>query len=203
MQRRPKWGRLSTPEVYGMLAALISAAARARAAAATAAIAPCLSLRPFRIFAWHLGLTFLLPLRAASANMAVHILCRSTSVFLQLPPFSPPPPLGRTRTLCPSLFLPLHTVCTNATGTTVSELLRSLTAVLKTSAAATNGEASDGEGQNADGAVVEGHVQGGNASSEARRSDRADGGADELMTAFGSLDSETDSAVAKVLVPAV
>jgi hypothetical protein len=107
------------------------------------------------------------------------------------------------RALSVSLFLPLHTVCTNATGTTVSELLRSLTAVLKSSAAATNGEAYDGEGQNADGAVVEGHVQGGNASSEARRSDRADGGADELMTAFGSLDSETDSAVAKVLVPAV
>jgi hypothetical protein len=109
--RRPKWGRLSTPEVHGMLlAALISAAARARAAAATAAIAPCLSLRPFRIFAWHLGLTSLLPLRAASANMAVHILCRSTSVFLQLPPFSPPPPLGRTRTLCLALPAAPHSM---------------------------------------------------------------------------------------------
>jgi hypothetical protein len=85
----------------------------------------------------------------------------------------------------------------------VSELLRSLAAVLKTSAAATDGEASDGEGQNADGAFVEGHVQGRNASSEARRSDRADVGADELMAACSSLDSETDSAVAKVLVPAV
>lgn len=85
----------------------------------------------------------------------------------------------------------------------MSELLRSLTAVLKTSAAAASGEASDGEGQNADGAVVEGHVQGRNASSEARRSDRADVCADELITACSNLDSETDSAVAKVLVRAV
>ena len=84
---------------------------------------------------------------AASACCLCHHGCaHSLSIhlrFLAITPFSPPPPLGRTRTLCPSLFLPLHTVCTNAPGTTVSELLRSLTAVLKTSAAATDGEASD------------------------------------------------------------
>ena len=88
----------------------------------------------------------------------------------------------------------------NATATSVSDLLSSLTAALKTSAAATNSEGSDGEYQNGDGTAGEGRAEEDRANVEVRRSDRADVGAEELMTVCCRLGSDTDSAVAKVLV---